>query len=235
MGVESSAGLFYDRLVKLPYNGDSKSPGAFAQQIQGSAFPARYDQHWGEAIALYNKLAGISPPTDGDGDLTAEDSANLKWIRAYLEEPLTSASVVTDKQGPVGNLKDMIRWSNGNTDLAAVELLASHGDPDSLTRLRNVADGGGPNALRAQAILADLQSPVQSAVVNNSAPQVVYVDRQQVAAPPTAPVAPSGSIGQLTGAAIDALGALQQHVSELPPGAIAPLGDLVNILKGAQA
>jgi hypothetical protein len=58
MDVESSAGLFYDRLAKLPYNGDSKSRGVRPTD-PGSAYPDRYDQHWGEAVALYNKL---SPP-----------------------------------------------------------------------------------------------------------------------------------------------------------------------------
>jgi N-acetyl-anhydromuramyl-L-alanine amidase AmpD len=57
MDPTSSAGLFYDRLAKLDYNGPD-SPGSYAQAIQQSAFPDRYDQRWGDATDLYNRLAG---------------------------------------------------------------------------------------------------------------------------------------------------------------------------------
>jgi N-acetyl-anhydromuramyl-L-alanine amidase AmpD len=57
MDPTSSAGLFYDRLAKLDYNG-ANSPGSYAQAIQQSVFPDRYDQRWGDATDLYNRLAG---------------------------------------------------------------------------------------------------------------------------------------------------------------------------------
>lgn len=51
-----SAVLFYKRLKGFDYNDLSHSPGFWAQQVQGSAFPYRYDEHIDEAIALYNRL-----------------------------------------------------------------------------------------------------------------------------------------------------------------------------------
>jgi hypothetical protein len=58
-----SAGLFYDRLAKLNYNGPN-SPGSYAQAVQQSAFPDRYDQRMGDAQAIYDRLAGAPPVTD---------------------------------------------------------------------------------------------------------------------------------------------------------------------------
>ncbi|TDO18114.1 peptidase C39-like protein [Mycobacterium sp. BK086] len=53
-----SAGLFYDRLARLNYNGPN-SPGSYAQAVQSSAFPDRYDTRMGDAEQLYNRLAEL--------------------------------------------------------------------------------------------------------------------------------------------------------------------------------
>lgn len=57
MNPTASAGLFYDRLARLDYNGPN-SPGSYAQAVQQSAFPDRYDERMGDAVDLYNRLAG---------------------------------------------------------------------------------------------------------------------------------------------------------------------------------
>lgn len=51
-----SAVMFFKRLKGFDYNDLSRTPGFWAQQVQGSAFPTRYDEHIDEAIALYNRL-----------------------------------------------------------------------------------------------------------------------------------------------------------------------------------
>lgn len=62
MNPTLSAGLFYGRLAKLNYNGPN-SPGSYAQAVQGSAFPDRYDQRMGDAQALYDRLnTGVNVP-----------------------------------------------------------------------------------------------------------------------------------------------------------------------------
>lgn len=55
-----SAGMFYAQLVKFDYNDLSRSPGSYAQDVQRSGNPGAYDQHWSQAVALYNRLAGSS-------------------------------------------------------------------------------------------------------------------------------------------------------------------------------
>lgn len=62
MDPYQSAVLFFQRLKALPYNDTARSPGSFAQAVQGSAYPDRYDQRFSEASALYDRLVGGSVP-----------------------------------------------------------------------------------------------------------------------------------------------------------------------------
>lgn len=61
MDPYKSAALFFSRLAKLDYNNTANSPGSYAQAVQGSAFPDRYDQRMGDAQALYDRLSGSTP------------------------------------------------------------------------------------------------------------------------------------------------------------------------------
>lgn len=63
MDPTSSARLFFDRLRKLDYNNTARSPGRFAQDVQGSAFPDRYDQRMADATALFALLGESTEPT----------------------------------------------------------------------------------------------------------------------------------------------------------------------------
>ena len=58
MHVEPSAGMFYAELVKHDYNSDAHTPGWYAQQVQQSAFPDRYDERYSEACDIYARLTG---------------------------------------------------------------------------------------------------------------------------------------------------------------------------------
>ncbi|OBJ50627.1 N-acetylmuramoyl-L-alanine amidase, partial [Mycobacterium asiaticum] len=63
MSPYKSAVLFFQRLKKLDYNGPN-SPGSYAQAVQQSAFPGRYDQRMGDAQALYDRITasqGVQP------------------------------------------------------------------------------------------------------------------------------------------------------------------------------
>ncbi|MGO3325305.1 N-acetylmuramoyl-L-alanine amidase [Gordonia sp. (in: high G+C Gram-positive bacteria)] len=56
MDPYKSARLFFTELVKLDYNNTSRSPGSFAQAVQKSAYPDRYDGKFSEASTLYDRL-----------------------------------------------------------------------------------------------------------------------------------------------------------------------------------
>lgn len=75
MDPYKSAQLFFTRLARLDYNGPN-SPGSYAQAVQQSAFPDRYDERMGDAQALYDQITSGQPtggtvPTPTDPRLAA--------------------------------------------------------------------------------------------------------------------------------------------------------------------
>ncbi|MEE2058982.1 peptidoglycan recognition protein family protein [Rhodococcus artemisiae] len=58
MSPYESAKMFFAELDKLNYLDSSRSPGWYAQAVQKSAYPDRYDQRMGEAQQLYDRIAG---------------------------------------------------------------------------------------------------------------------------------------------------------------------------------
>jgi hypothetical protein len=58
MDPYKSAALFFSRLANLDYTSGDQSPGSYAQDVQQSAYPDRYDQRMGDAVNLYNQLTG---------------------------------------------------------------------------------------------------------------------------------------------------------------------------------
>ena len=58
MDPYQSALMYFTRLKSFNYEDTSNSPGWYAQQVQQSAFPDRYDEHIDEAQALFDRLTG---------------------------------------------------------------------------------------------------------------------------------------------------------------------------------
>lgn len=87
MDPYKSAVLFFQRLSRLDYNGRN-SPGSYAQAVQQSAFPDRYDQRMGEAQALYDRLAGDSVPDN-------RPAFNEFWISTSNCSPRNGVKVDT--------------------------------------------------------------------------------------------------------------------------------------------
>ena len=81
MDPTGSARLFFERLKKWRYWEDDVSPGWYAQEIQDSAYPDRYDKRMGEAQALYDRL---SASTDSGGPaMPAIDYGITKVMHGY--------------------------------------------------------------------------------------------------------------------------------------------------------
>lgn len=107
------------------------------------------------------KYAGS--PTQGDDDLSAEDSRKLDLILREIQQHHPSRSAVRNpNEGPVDTWAGMTLNTDGNVDLMATFLrgLAKH--PGAIERLKKVAAGGEPgrpvdDAQLAQALLATLQ------------------------------------------------------------------------------
>lgn len=58
MNPADAAAMFYSHLAGMNYNDPNTSPGTFAQDVQQSAYPDRYDQEFSAAVAQYNSLIG---------------------------------------------------------------------------------------------------------------------------------------------------------------------------------
>lgn len=56
MTPSCAATQFFTALQRFPYNSGYQTPGTYAQDVQDSAYPDRYDQRFPEAVNLYNQL-----------------------------------------------------------------------------------------------------------------------------------------------------------------------------------
>jgi len=148
MDPYKSAQLFFSRLAKLDYNSDANTPGSYAQAIQQSAFPDRYDQRMTDAQALYSRLAsGGSPPV-----ITPTDPrvAALKAVRPDFNEFANWCPNNESRQGtPIDALLVHTQESAENDDNAALDLSnfciasADTNNPVSYhTAVRQASDGG---------------------------------------------------------------------------------------------
>jgi hypothetical protein len=117
-----SAGLFYDRLVKLDYNSDARTPGWYAQSVQKSAFPDRYDQRFAEATAIYDRLVDGKETIMGDP--------------VWLADALRAEGVATVEYGD---------WKNiGHGDFGTIWGVVAHhtGGNSSANAIQNHPDLG---------------------------------------------------------------------------------------------
>jgi hypothetical protein len=182
--INGRDGALYD------YNDTSRSPGFYAQKVQGSAFPDRYDQRFGEAERLYDRLTAIAPPMQGDDMALVPQE---QWDRVYRELTQRHPS-----RSPLRHLGEGLRDTmagfllntDGNTHVEIVKMLASLGHPESLALLREVADADPvkyPDRQQdrqlAQAILAEATAqPAQARAVQGQPSYQVDNSRELAAA-----------------------------------------------------
>lgn len=149
MDVAKSAALFFGRLLKLDYNG-SRSPGSYAQAVQQSAFPDRYDQRFAEASALYDRLNTTEAPVANKPAFTEiqqmgnsrnarggqkpryiflhtqEGGGTAKSLAAYLNNSNNGASYhyTVDNTGTVVDVvdTDYASWSVGDANSYSINL-----------------------------------------------------------------------------------------------------------------
>lgn len=152
MDPAKSAGLFYDRLVRSDYNNPTNSPGWYAQNVQRSAFPGRYDERFADAVALYNRLATTpDPATDPILELLMSDLS------------VESLSIYATPGEPLIPIVRMIQSIDAADHRELVESAARLGDRDSLDRIARTAAGKGkfkdPATINhAKAVLADIEA-----------------------------------------------------------------------------
>jgi len=84
-----SAKLFFTELKKLDYNNTSRTPGWYAQAVQRSAYPGRYDKRMTEAQQLYDRIAAESGGKHRAPEPTAQEVHTVGdpiWLADVLRE-----------------------------------------------------------------------------------------------------------------------------------------------------
>lgn len=262
MDIACSAGLFYDGgadgqrgLTDFDYDAHYQSPGQFAADVQQPAaqYRGRYDEHWDDAVALYDRLATPAPPPpppppppedDFMSELSALEQRNL--YDALMTQRPSRSPLRHLNEGTVGDAPDQVWDIDGNVHLLVVKALAMLGDPESLALLQEVAAADPAlypdrqkDRLLAQAILHDSMSASAPQAPAPAAPPAPFapVDSPPPVAPSLPPLtsvtltaAPVASPGQLIGQMYDALAALRLHAT-LPAEVAAPLDALIGVLK----
>ena len=142
--IRDANGNVYD------YNDTSHTPGFYAQKVQGSAFPDRYDKAFNgspeypiSAVALYDKLSKIAPPGEDDflSELSAAEQRAL--YNAIMNQRPSRSPLRHVGEGAVGDTPDQVWDIDGSVHLIAtllVTVLLDEPDPDSIALLYEVAE-----------------------------------------------------------------------------------------------
>ncbi|OZF40742.1 hypothetical protein CH296_00350 [Rhodococcus sp. 14-2496-1d] len=113
MNPTASARMFFEALARLDYNGP-RSAGWYAQQVQRSDYPERYDEHMAEASALYDLLA---TPTQEGAVLVPENpitrtqlspnrhsgGRDVDWLAIHTQQARSSAANLANFLGNSAN------------------------------------------------------------------------------------------------------------------------------------
>jgi hypothetical protein len=88
-------------LTAFPYNTDARTPGGWAQAVQVSAYPTRYDERYAEAEQIYNRLA-TSPTIDPFEELMAMKHESFSIYAEPGEKEINVVDMVAalDAHGP---------------------------------------------------------------------------------------------------------------------------------------
>ena len=209
MDAACSAGVFYDHLVginlgdddnPIDYNNPARSPGQFAQAVQRSAFPDRYDERMDEASALYYQFSHAAPAPGPEPAPPAPDSPRSDEMTPDQAAQLADIwHAMFDRQASKSRYGDPnIKWypkdywlnDDGLLYDLWVENNARLGDPEAIAQIRKAASSGDKIAAR---FLADLFTPTPTPppVVTPPAPVPVVTPPAPLITPPPTPAQPN--------------------------------------------
>lgn len=185
-GVRGLTKIRDDNDKLYDYNDASNTPGFYAQTVQGSAYPDRYDERFADASALYDRLA-----TTGGFLMALSDDEQremLDLLRQQSEIRRVSRSPLRHLgETEVETISGFAWNTDGSVHVLLVEQLAMLGHPDSLALLNEVANAD-PRAFPERQDDAKLaQAILNKLAAVPAAP--VYVPPPIYAAPAIAPVA----------------------------------------------
>ncbi|WP_176561908.1 peptidoglycan recognition protein family protein [Mycolicibacterium palauense] len=147
MDVVESTRMFFDELLKRPYDDDSRTPGMWVYDVQNCAeeFKHRYDEAWGEAVALYNRVVSGGTPSAPSAFFTEHNiiDGSGSQSRGGLKPRLF---VLHTEEGNMTGL-DLDRWMDGMGDRSYHYLVGNDGVAWDLVDTDRAAwsVGGGNN------------------------------------------------------------------------------------------
>ena len=120
MSPSRSAGMFYAALARLDYNSGDRSPGWYAQAVQQSAFPTRYDQRFPEAVALFERLSGALAQEDIPAPPPKPTFTELDRMTGGGRSPRSRVPInfLLHTQEGDGSAEDLARFCNGSNGVS---------------------------------------------------------------------------------------------------------------------
>lgn len=148
-------------LTDFDYNSDSRTPGGWAQAVQVSQFPDRYDERFTEAQQIYSRLSNL-----GDDDMAQVPQEQWDTLyRLFTQPSVASVSMyATPGEGPIYNLPQLIASIDGAAHKGlTVEADAKLGDLEAISRIARVAAGQGARTdaaavAHAKSVLAEIEA-----------------------------------------------------------------------------
>lgn len=134
MDPTKSAGLFYDRLVALPYNSTSRPAGDYAADVQRPAkeYRGRYQERMGHAAALYERITTAAP-----SDTPVDPIEELLMLKAK-----SWSIYATPGEGDIP-VVSMIQAIDAYVHRTLTDEDALAGDPEAIRRVALTAGGRG--------------------------------------------------------------------------------------------
>lgn len=125
MDLYQAAKKFMQRLPKGYHANDARAAGQFAQRVQGSAFPDRYAEWWGDIISLYNAVSKnqvpvVPPPPENveieRGPWTGDPVWLADVLRAEGVKVFETPGWRDSGHGDMGSLWGVICHHTGNSN-----------------------------------------------------------------------------------------------------------------------
>ncbi|NGX09091.1 chitinase [Mycobacteroides franklinii] len=147
-------------LTDFDYNSNSRTPGGWAQAVQVSQFPDRYDERFAEAQQIYSRLSNLG---DDDDMFTDNDRNLLNQIAGIFRPSLSPLRHLGE--GNVNTCAGFAQTADALGHPQFVAMAAKYGHRDSIALLAEVA-GADPvkypdrveDSKLAKAILADIEA-----------------------------------------------------------------------------
>ncbi|MGX6508295.1 peptidoglycan recognition protein family protein [Rhodococcus sp. SJ-2] len=130
MDPYESAKMFFAELDKLNYLDPARSPGWYAQAVQKSAYPDRYDQRMGEAQQLYDRIAGSTPSVPSRIAQEVHTVGDPVWLADVLREAGLECDIYPGAfergHGDFGAIWGIVAHHTGATGSPGPGVIAKH-------------------------------------------------------------------------------------------------------------